>query len=118
MPIRSSPSRTWRAWSAEPPERLPSACTIYGQWNVTSPQQGRREVGLPAPKLAPSDQGTAGLTDSCLAHSDVVGREIDIGKRMEAAARHFQATRPLECRGAAANARRIPGFKSGRSIAH
>jgi hypothetical protein len=31
---------------------------------------------------APSDKGTAGLTVSCLAHSDVVGREVDIGKHM------------------------------------
>ena len=29
-----------------------------------------------------SDKGTAGLTHSCLAHSDVVWREIDIGKHM------------------------------------
>src|SRR4051794_34842958 len=40
----------------------------------------RREVGLPpGPKLARSDERTAGLTD-CLANADVVGRELDIGK--------------------------------------
>src|SRR4051794_38201637 len=77
----------------------------------------RREVDLPAPKMAPSDEGTAGLTVSCLSHSDVVVRGIVIGKRMGSGPTGFgrQRTGPPECR-CGGKCSPLSGFKSNRSI--
>jgi hypothetical protein len=76
------------------------------------------EVGLLRLSWAPSAKATAGLTVSCLAHSDVVGREADSGKHMGSRRTAFSSDPVRQNVGAAANARRISGFKGNPSIAH
>ena len=67
-------------------------------------------IGAEAQPLeaAPSDEGTAGLSASCLAHSDVVVREIDVGKRMGSRRTAFSSDRG-KCSPGSKGARRQAG---------